>query len=98
MTTYKYLNDSVVAKIDDDGLSRMSCTIENPELVAWLSEGNTPEPADLPSANELILQQIVALEATQTPRRIREGGATVAGATWLADLEAQIAALRVGLK
>ena len=43
---YKYLTDTVVAKIDDDGISRMSCSIENVELQAWLAEGNTPEPAD----------------------------------------------------
>jgi hypothetical protein len=45
---YKYLTETVVAKIDDDGLSRSSCSIENPEYLAWLAEGNTPEPADVP--------------------------------------------------
>lgn len=48
MTTYKHLSDIIVAKIDDDGLSRMSCSIDNPEYLAWLAEGNTPEPADPP--------------------------------------------------
>lgn len=38
--------------------------------------------------NKAILAQITALEATQTPRRVREGG------TWLAELDAKIAALR----
>ena len=38
--------------------------------------------------NKAILAQITALEATQTPRRVREGGA------WLAELDAKIAALR----
>jgi hypothetical protein len=45
---YKYLTTDVVAKIDDDGISRMSCSIENEEFKAWLAEGNTPEPADVP--------------------------------------------------
>ena len=40
------------------------------------------------TANAAILKQIADLEATQTPRRIREGG------VWLAGLEAQIAVLR----
>jgi len=48
MTRFKFTNStaSVVAKIDADGISRMSCSIEHPEFVAWLAEGNTPEPAD----------------------------------------------------
>ena len=43
---YKFLTETTLAKIDDDGISRSSCSIENPEYLAWLSEGNTPEPAD----------------------------------------------------
>lgn len=43
-------------------------------------------------ANKAILKQIAELEATQTPRRIREGGA------WMIDLEVKIAALRRMLK
>lgn len=38
--------------------------------------------------NAAIKKQIADLEATQTPRRVREGG------QWMIDLEAQIAALR----
>lgn len=45
---YKYITTDVLAKIDDDGISRMSCSIENEEFKAWLAEGNTPEPADTP--------------------------------------------------
>jgi len=71
MTTYKYLSDSVVAKIDDDGLSRMSCTLEHPEYIAWLSEGNTPEPAD-PIIRD-IKSEIAQLETQQMmPRVTRE--------------------------
>lgn len=42
--------------------------------------------------NKTILKQIAVLEARQTPRRVREGGA------WLANLEVQISALRKQLK
>ena len=42
--------------------------------------------------NELIKAQISALEATQTPRRVREGG------QWMIDLNNQIEALRAQLK
>lgn len=49
MKTYKFTNASnaVVHVIDEDGISRSSCSIENPDYLAWLAEGNTPEPADL---------------------------------------------------
>ena len=38
--------DQIVARIDDDGLCRLTCTEDNPEYKAWLAEGNTPLPAD----------------------------------------------------
>ena len=48
---YKMLQKSfydiqIYARIDDDGLCRLTCTEENPEFKAWLAEGNTPLPAD----------------------------------------------------
>jgi hypothetical protein len=36
----------IFARIDDDGLCRVTCTEDNPEFMAWLKEGNTPEPAE----------------------------------------------------
>lgn len=43
---YKFLTSGIVAKVDTDGVSRLSCSTENPEYLAWLAEGNKPEPAD----------------------------------------------------
>ena len=37
---------TIYARIDDDGLCRLTCTAEYPEFVAWLTEGNEPLPAD----------------------------------------------------
>jgi hypothetical protein len=59
---YKYLTDTVVAKIDDDGISRMSCSIDNDEFKAWLAEGNTPLPADPVPVPPLVV----------SPRQIRQ--------------------------
>lgn len=60
----------------------------NPEstILAHFANGATRE------ANKAILKQIAELEATQTPRRVREGG------QWMIDLDAEIAALRMTLQ
>ena len=49
--TYKLLktndqNIKIYAKIDDDGLCRLTCTENNPDYLKWVEEGNTPLPAD----------------------------------------------------
>ena len=64
-----------------------------------LPEGyvGTP-PAPTISARESVLAQITALEAQQTPRRIREAALTDEGRAWLEALDAQIAALRPQLR
>ena len=36
----------IYARIDDDGVIRLSCTEEHPPFQEWLAEGNTPLPAD----------------------------------------------------
>jgi hypothetical protein len=54
----------------------------------WSATPPAPEP------NEALDAQILALEATVTQRRLREAAITEAGKAWLADLDAQIAALR----
>jgi hypothetical protein len=39
----------IFARIDDDGLCRLTCTEEYPEFQAWLEAGNTPLPPDEPN-------------------------------------------------
>jgi hypothetical protein len=36
----------IYARIDDDGLCRLTCTEDYPEFQDWITQGNTPEPAD----------------------------------------------------
>ena len=44
--TVNEVGQIIYARIDDDGLCRLTCTADYPEFVAWLAEGNTPTPAD----------------------------------------------------
>ena len=37
---------TIYARIDDDGLCRLTCTEDHLPFLEWLAEGNTPEPAD----------------------------------------------------
>ena len=36
----------IYARIDDDGLCRLTCTEDHPPFQEWVAEGNEPEPAD----------------------------------------------------
>jgi hypothetical protein len=41
-------DQQIYARIDDDGLCRLTCSEDHPPFQEWLAEGNTPEPADQP--------------------------------------------------
>ena len=49
---YKKVNNpfgdgpQILARIDDDGLIRVTCTEKNPEYLEWVAKGNTADPAD----------------------------------------------------
>jgi hypothetical protein len=36
----------IYARIDDDGLCRLTCTEDYPAFQDWIKQGNTPLPAD----------------------------------------------------
>lgn len=57
----------------------------------------TPPAPTAEQTNAPILSTITALEATVTPRRIREALTTAPGKTWLVAVDSQIAALRGSL-
>lgn len=55
---YKLLSNEdgvkIYARIDEDGLCRVTCTENDPNFLAWLADGNTPEAATaatLPAEN-----------------------------------------------
>jgi hypothetical protein len=39
-------DQQIYARIDDDGLCRLTCTEDHQELKDWIAQGNTPLPAD----------------------------------------------------
>jgi hypothetical protein len=48
---YKYLpavegEQRILARIDDDGVCRLTCTEQYPEYLKWIEEGNVVLPAD----------------------------------------------------
>ena len=57
----------------------------------------TPPAPTAEQTNAPILSTIATLEATVTPRRIREALTTAPGKTWLVAVDSQIAALRGSL-
>jgi hypothetical protein len=38
--------NTIYARIDEDGLIRLTCSAEYPEFQDWIAEGNEPLPAD----------------------------------------------------
>lgn len=72
----------IYARVDDDGLIRITCTADHPDFQAWLAEGNTPLPADPVdpwiAIREKRDQLIAASDWTMIP------GATVDQAAWAA--------------
>ena len=42
---------TIYARIDDDGLCRLTCTADYPEFKAWIEMGNEPLPADEGESN-----------------------------------------------
>ena len=53
--TYKKLpklnpeDPQIYARIDDDGVCRLTCTEDYEPFQEWIAEGNEPLPADEPS-------------------------------------------------
>lgn len=92
---YVQFSDAIQSKIvaefggpqsDKDYPHQGTVTADDPRLLAFRGR----------DAGAALRAQIVSLEAQQTPRRIREAALGIDNG-WLADLEAQIDALRAQL-
>lgn len=79
--TYKLLNKTldgvrVLARIEHDGKCRLTCTEQDQAYLAWLSEGNTPEPADpIPAPTYQELRRVAYPPATDYLDGIVKGDA-----------------------
>jgi hypothetical protein len=40
----------ILARIDDDGVCRLTCTEQDPAYLKWLEAGNSPIPSDNPAS------------------------------------------------
>lgn len=94
------LNDAILAVCPIDGLNadgivwfKPEATEDQKQAAKALMEANL-QKLNTKTVNEVLLAQIVALEATMTPRRIREA---IKDPSWMEELETKIAALRAQL-
>ncbi|MFJ2989942.1 hypothetical protein ACIPF8_18915 [Collimonas sp. NPDC087041] len=98
--TYKLsLLDGYVTKVDSNQtIPFADGNAEYAQYLEWLSEGNTPEPADVPivASNTIILAKISEIEQTLQPRATREYFLN-GDKTRLQEIENQITALRAQL-
>jgi hypothetical protein len=58
----------IFARIDDDGVCRLTCGAEYPDFMRWLEEGNTPLPAPEPEPAPVLT----------TEQKLEAAGLTVA--------------------
>ena len=70
---YKLTPSTSILRTDGASIPNDPRNTDYAAYLAWLAEGNTPEPADIPDPKEAIRAQITSLEQAQLmPRATRE--------------------------
>lgn len=64
MKTFKFISDSILAIIDEDGISRGSCSSEHKDYLEWVAAGNTAAPY-APTAEELASEAQSVIDRNQ---------------------------------
>ena len=66
------LGETIYARVDDDGVIRVTCTADHPPFQEWLAEGNTPEPAPEPEPAPVLTTEQKLEAAGLTLAELRE--------------------------
>lgn len=71
---YKLTNGNIILRSDGASIPLAVDNLDYQNYQRWLAQGNTPTPADVPSHNDVIDAQIVAVETEHpvTKRDYRE--------------------------
>jgi hypothetical protein len=85
---------TIIRDADGANIPADSANVDYQSYLAWLASGNSPTPYS--AQNLTIKQQIMMLEATITPRRLRESLLGIDNG-WMKNLNDQIVALRANL-
>ena len=95
MSEYKLNPHGAVTRLSDGAsIPADPANTDYAAYLVWVASGGVADPVDPPSQRDTALSQIAALEASVTQRRIREAALTDTGKSWLAEVDAKIAALR----
>jgi len=70
MNGWKYETGSTLVVWCQDGTLRRSVSVNDPEIVTWIADGNTPDPADPPpvqfTAEQPVAARVRTTDATPT--------------------------------
>jgi len=90
---YKFsAENSIIRTLDGASIPLDPTNKDYLEYLQWVEQGNVAEP--YVATTPTILEQIAALEAQISVRRLRESIISDDGKTWLANIDAEIADLR----